>query len=93
MAASSVAASACCSRRVTVSRFTSSHTAVPPHHRLALRLRPDEFEGGGLSAGIQTSMDEHGLAFEGNDLIVYLGGVDNFVTVGVEAPVAGPRLA
>lgn len=59
------------------------------NHGIALRLRRDEFEAGGLSAGIQRFMDEHGLAPEGIDLIVDLGAVDNFVTVGVEALATG----
>lgn len=54
-------------------------------HGLAVRLSRDEFESGGLGAGVRRFMDHHGLAAEDTDLIVDLGAVDNFVTVGVEA--------
>src|SRR5450759_49851 len=59
---------------------------------LALRLRRDEFEAGGLGARVRGFMTLHGLAPEDTDLIVDLGAVDDMVTVGVEA-LAGAFLA
>lgn len=65
---------------------TAHVTAAMAHraHGLALRLRRDEFEAGGLGARIRTFMARHGLAAEEVDLIVDLGAVDQMVAPGVQ---------
>lgn len=51
---------------------------------LAIRLRRDEFEAGGIGSNISRFMNSQGLTEEGTDLIIDLGAVEDFVAVGVK---------
>jgi len=62
--------------------------AAALNHRangVALRLTRQEFENGILPVAIPTFMNTHGLTPEDTDLIIDLGPVDDFITVGVIA--------
>ena len=54
-------------------------------HGLALRLRRDEFEAGGLGENVRRFMARHELTPENTDLIVDLSAVNDLVAVGVQA--------
>lgn len=50
---------------------------------LVLRLTRDEFEAGGLNAGVTAFLSTHGLVPEQVDLVVDLGAVENMVADGI----------
>jgi hypothetical protein len=69
-----------------ISRSVDVEAALGHRARgLALRLHRDEFEAGGLGAGIRRFLAKHGLAPEDIDLVVDLGAVDDMISAGVEA--------
>ena len=50
---------------------------------VALRLTRDEFERGGLEAGVRTFLSRHGLVPEDVDVIIDLGAVEDLVEDGI----------
>jgi hypothetical protein len=52
-------------------------------HGIALRLIREDFETGGLEAGIRTFLSRHGITPEEVDLIIDLGAVEDLIVAGV----------